>query len=89
MYFFAEAVASRNGADNDFRASILRRYGEVGLVELSLASAFYRMFYTVKHVMDYAGPRKPKTTSFSTLRRSAFYAASSLQSALLRCHSPV
>lgn len=69
MCFFAEAVASCNGADDDFRGSILRRYGEVGLVELSLASAVCRMFPTVKHVMGYAGPSKPRKTSFSTLRR--------------------
>ncbi|MGE0645326.1 MAG: hypothetical protein AB7P24_16830 [Nitrospira sp.] len=88
-YFFVEAVASCHGADDDFRASILRRYGEVGPVELSLAIAVYRMFSTGKHVMGYAGPRKPKTTSFSTLRRSVFYLASSLQLTLLRHHSPV
>jgi hypothetical protein len=38
VYFFVEAVATCNGAEEDFREAILRRYGEVGLVELSLAS---------------------------------------------------
>lgn len=44
VYFFVEAVATCNGAEEEFREAILRRYGEVGLVELSLAIAVCRMF---------------------------------------------
>lgn len=33
--FFAGAVAPCNGADDDLRESIMRRYGEIELVELA------------------------------------------------------
>jgi|CXWL01.1.fsa_nt_gi alkylhydroperoxidase family enzyme len=69
VYFFVEAVATCNGAEEDFREAILRRYGEVGLVELSLAIAVCRVFPTVKHVMGYATPSEPIDRPFSTLKR--------------------
>ncbi len=69
VYFFVEAVATCNGAEEDFREAILRRYGEVGLVELSLAIAVCRMFPTVKHVMGYVAPREPRDRPFSPRKR--------------------
>lgn len=62
VYFFAEAVATGNGAEDEWREAILRRYGEVGLIELSLAITVCRVFPTVLHAMGYAAPCVPSNT---------------------------
>lgn len=62
VYFFAKAVATGNGAEDEWREAILRRYGEVGLIELSLAIAVCRVFPTVLHAMGYAAPCVPSNT---------------------------
>lgn len=69
VYFFAEAVATCNGAEDEFREAVLRRYGEIGLVELSLAIAVCRMFPTVLHAMGYVAPCVPSNTQFGALDR--------------------
>lgn len=69
VYFFAEAVATGNGAEEEWRAAILRRYGETGLVELSLAIAVSRMFPTVLHAMGYAAPCVPSNTQVGVIDR--------------------
>jgi len=69
VYFFAEAVATGNGAEDEWREAILRRYGEVGLVELSMAIAVCRVFPTVLHAMGYAAPCVPSNTQVGVLDR--------------------
>lgn len=69
VYFFAEAVATGNGEEEEWRGAILRRYGEVGLVELSLAIAVCRMVPTVLHAMGYVAPCVPINTPFGGFDR--------------------
>lgn len=69
VYFFAEAVAIGSGEEDDWREAILRRYGEIGIVELSMAIAVSRMFPTVLHAMGYAAPCAPSNTQFGALDR--------------------
>lgn len=69
VYFFVEAVATCNGEEDEYREAILRRYGEVGLIELSMAIAVSRMFPTVLHAMGYTAPCAPSDTQFSALDR--------------------
>ena len=69
IYFFTEAVITRNGTEDEFREAILRRHGEIGLIELSLAIAVCRMFPTVKRALGYAVPCVPSNTKFGALDR--------------------
>ncbi len=69
VFFFAEAVTTGNGAEDEWREAILRRYGEVGLVELSLAIAVCRMVPTVLHAMGYAAPCVLGNTQVGALDR--------------------
>lgn len=69
VYFFAEAVVTGNGEEDAWREAILRRYGDIGLVELSLAIAVCRLFPTVKRAMGYAVPCVPSNTQFGALDR--------------------
>lgn len=69
VYFFAEAVATCNGEEDEYREAILRRYGEIGLVELSLAITVSRMLPTLLHVMGYAAPCVPSNTQVGALDR--------------------
>ncbi len=56
VYLFAEAVATSSGAEDEYRETLLRRFGDVGLVELSLAIAACRVVPTVKHVLGCTTP---------------------------------
>ncbi|WP_289268525.1 hypothetical protein [Nitrospira tepida] len=62
VYFFAEAVATASGEEDTWREAIFRRYGDIGVIELSLAIAVSRMFPTVLHAMGYAAPCVPRNT---------------------------
>lgn len=67
VYFFAEAVVTGSGEEDIWREAIFRRYGEIGIVELSMAIAVSRMFPTVSHAMGYAAPCVPGHTQPSAL----------------------
>jgi alkylhydroperoxidase family enzyme len=67
VYFFAQAVATGSGEEDTWREAILRRYSDVGVVELSMAIAVSRLFPTVSHAMGYAAPCVPGHTPFSAL----------------------
>ncbi|MBS0159754.1 MAG: hypothetical protein JSS26_14350 [Nitrospira sp.] len=54
VYFFAETVARGSGEEDHWREAIMRRYGEVGLIELAQAISIARLFPTVMHVMGCA-----------------------------------
>lgn len=56
VYFFAETVARGSGEEDHWREAIMRRYGEVGLIELAQAISIARLFPTVMHVMGCAAP---------------------------------
>ncbi len=62
VYFFAEAVATGRGEEDTWREAIFRRYGDIGIIELSLVIAVSRMFPTVLHAMGYAAPCLPSNT---------------------------
>lgn len=62
VYFFAEAVATGSGEEDTWREAIFRRYGDIGIIELSLAIAVSRMFPTLLHAMGYAAPCVPSNT---------------------------
>ncbi len=53
-YRFAEAVVTRSGDEDRLQEEIRRRYGEVGLVELSLTIAVVRIFPTAKRGLGFA-----------------------------------
>ncbi|MBU6435190.1 MAG: hypothetical protein KJS98_17935, partial [Nitrospirae bacterium] len=42
--------------EDTWREAIFRRYGDIGIIELSLAIAVSRMFPTLLHAMGYAAP---------------------------------
>jgi alkylhydroperoxidase family enzyme len=69
VYFFAEAVATGNGEEETWREAIFRPYGEIGLVEFSMAIAVSRMFPTVLHAMGYAALCTQSNTQFGALDR--------------------
>jgi hypothetical protein len=69
VYFFAQAVATGSGEEDIWREAIFRRYGEIGIVELSMAIAVSRLFPTVSHAMGYAAPCVPGNTPFSASDR--------------------
>ncbi len=56
VYFFAESVARGSGEDGHWREAIMRRYGEVGIIELAQAISIARLFPTVMHVMGCRTP---------------------------------
>ncbi|ODT46839.1 MAG: hypothetical protein ABS70_00160 [Nitrospira sp. SCN 59-13] len=56
VYFFAETVARGSGEEDHWREAIMRRYGEVGIIELAQAISITRLFSTVMHVMGCAAP---------------------------------
>ncbi len=53
-YRFAEAVVTANGKDQELRERIRQRYGDEGLVELSMAMAVCRFFPVMKRGLGYA-----------------------------------
>ena len=69
VYFFAGAVAMGNGEEDQWREAILRRYGEVAVIELAQAIAVARLFPTVLHAMGYAAPCVPSNSAFSAYDR--------------------
>lgn len=69
VYFFTETVVTGNGEEDAWREAIFRRYGDIGLVELSLAIAVCRLFPTVNRAMGYAVPCVPSNTQFGALDR--------------------
>lgn len=70
VYFFAQAVATGSGEEDLWREAIFRRYGDIGIVELSMAIAISRLFPTVSHAMGYAAPCVPCNTQVSALDRA-------------------
>lgn len=69
VYLFAEAVATCNGAEEEFREAILRRYDTVGLVELSLAIAVCRVVPTLKHALGDTASYVPNATNDERVNR--------------------
>ena len=69
VYFFAEAVITRNGTEDEFREAILRRHDEIGLIEISLAIAVCQMFPTVKRALGYVVPCVSSNSNFGALDR--------------------
>lgn len=53
-YRFAEAVVTMSDEQESLREAIRRRYGDEGLVEMSLGITVARMFPTVKRALGYA-----------------------------------
>jgi len=70
VYFFAQAVATGSGEEDTWREAIFRRYGDIGLVELSLAIAVSRLFPTVTHAMGYAAPCVPSNSQLEASGRN-------------------
>lgn len=66
-YFFAEALAKRSSEEDTYRAAVLRRYGEAGLVELSMAIAVCRVFPALKQAMGCAAPHVTSNGRFGAL----------------------
>ncbi len=62
IYFFAETVARGSGEEDHWREAIMRRYGEVGIIELAHAICIARLFPTVVHVL---GCRTPDASQHS------------------------
>ncbi|MEK6632881.1 MAG: hypothetical protein AABY94_06150, partial [Nitrospirota bacterium] len=58
-----------SGEEDLWREAIFRRYGDIGIVELSMAIAVSRLFPTVSHAMGYAAPCVPGNTPFGALDR--------------------
>ncbi len=56
IYFFSETVARGSGEEGHWREAIMRRYGEVGIIELAHAISIARLFPTVMHVMGCSAP---------------------------------
>jgi alkylhydroperoxidase family enzyme len=54
VYRFATAVAEGSGQEDDLREAMRARYGEAGLVELSLAIVRGRVYPTLKRGLGYA-----------------------------------
>lgn len=54
VYLFAECVAHNSGDMETLRSKIRQRYGEAGLVEMSVAMALARTFPSVKRSLGYA-----------------------------------
>jgi alkylhydroperoxidase family enzyme len=54
VYLFAECVVQNAGDVEPLRTKMRHRYGEKGLIELSLAIALARTFPTVKRGLGYA-----------------------------------
>ena len=54
VYRFARAVVESTGEEDELREGIRRRFGEAGLVELSLAMAVCRIFPVTKRALGYA-----------------------------------
>ena len=54
MYRFTEAVVRKNGDEGDWRERLRERYGDEGIVELSLGIALARVFPTTKRALGYA-----------------------------------
>lgn len=70
VYFFAQAVATGSGEEDLWREAIFRRYGDIGIVELSMAIAVSRLFPTVSHAMGCAAPCMPGNAPFSAWDRA-------------------
>jgi hypothetical protein len=68
VYFFAETVARGSGEEDHWREAIMRRYGEVGIIELAQAISIARLFPTVMHVMGCAGLLMRHSTGRATGR---------------------
>lgn len=51
---FARAVAAASGEEEQYRADLLERYGEAGMVELALGIATSRVFPSTKRALGYA-----------------------------------
>jgi hypothetical protein len=68
VYVLAEVVVTRNGPEDEYRDAILRRYGEIGLVESSLAVAACRLFPTNKRALGYTIPCVPSNTNVQRMR---------------------
>ena len=54
VYRFATAVAENSGREEELREALRARYGEAGLVELSLAIVRGRVYPTLKRGLGYA-----------------------------------
>lgn len=54
VYRFAEAVVTANGKDQELRERMRLRYGDEGLIELSMAMAVCRFFPVMKRGLGYA-----------------------------------
>lgn len=63
VYLFSECVTQNAGDAETLRAKVRRRYGEEGLVEISLAIAFARVFPVVKRSLGYASACEVKSIS--------------------------
>lgn len=53
-YLFAECVVQNSGDIEPLRSKVRRRYGETGLVEISIAIALARTFPVIKRSLGYA-----------------------------------
>jgi alkylhydroperoxidase family enzyme len=54
VYRFTEAVVTANGEDEALRERMRQRYGDEGLIELSMAMAACRFFPVIKRGLGYA-----------------------------------
>lgn len=55
VYLFAECIAHNSGDMEPLRSKIRQRYGESGLIEMSITMALCRAFPVVKRSLGYAG----------------------------------
>lgn len=62
-YEFALAATSLEGPDDDLRERVRQRYGDRGLIDLSMAVAMHRVYPTLKRALGYANSCSRVTVS--------------------------